>query len=385
MPAARMAVSALNAKSERIVSAVEQVTGFVPRVLTDAVAGDGVALLRAEDRVFEAMLDGWRAQMLARGLTTGWIKSSAAMVTRFQRFTNEYPWTWQAHDVDDYLAALRSRGKPVTLATLRSYSGAVRAFCAYLTDTRYGWAGFCERTFGDVPSQICFEWNTPQHATEDAVPPRRRPFTKNELQAFFDAADDLVDREYAAGSKRWLPALRDSIAFKVCYAYGLRRRELTMLETTDFGPNPHVPAYNNFGCAEVRYAKGSRGSGPRRRTVLTSPEFDWVVGLLEFWVSAEGRGRFPAADRSLSMWPGERAGRITVRSFDRSFQMFRTLAGLPAELSMHALRHSYVTHQKVSGVASAASFGGSRERRGPGLRGQQRAGWAGTRPGRHAA
>lgn len=208
---------------------MEQVTGFVPRVLTDALAGDGVALLRAEDRVFEAMLDGWRAQMLARGLTTGWIKSSTAMVTRFQRFTNEYPWT---------------------------------------------------------------------------------------------------------------------------YAYGLRRRELTMLETTDFGPNPHVPADKNFGCAEVRYAKRSRGSGPRRRTVLTSPEFDWVVGLLGFWVSAEGRGRFPAADRSLSLWPGKRAGRITLRSFDRSFQMW-TLAGLPLELSMHALRHSYVTHQIEAGYDPA--------------------------------
>ena len=48
----------------------------------------------------------------------------------------------------------------------------------------------------------------------------------------------------------------------------------------------------DFGCVEVRYAKGSRGSGPRRRTVLTSPEFDWVIGLLEFWVSAEGRARW---------------------------------------------------------------------------------------------
>src|SRR5689334_2734001 len=72
--AGRMAVSALNAKYERIVSAVERVPGFVPRVLSDALARDGVALLRAEDRVFEAMLDGWRAQMLARGLTAGWIK-----------------------------------------------------------------------------------------------------------------------------------------------------------------------------------------------------------------------------------------------------------------------------------------------------------------------
>jgi hypothetical protein len=62
------------------------------------------------------------------------------------------------------------------------------------------------------------------------VPPGRRAFTQKELQKLFDYLDDLVDREYAAGSKRWLPALRDSIAFKVCYAYGLRRREVTMLD-----------------------------------------------------------------------------------------------------------------------------------------------------------
>ena len=35
-----------------------------------------VGLLRADQRVFEAMLDGWRAQMLARGLSTPYIKSS---------------------------------------------------------------------------------------------------------------------------------------------------------------------------------------------------------------------------------------------------------------------------------------------------------------------
>lgn len=28
-----------------------------------------------------------------------------------------------------------------------------------------------------------------------------------------------------------------------------------------------------------------KGSGPRRRTVLTVPEFDWVVDLLEHWIS----------------------------------------------------------------------------------------------------
>ena len=70
--------------------------------------------------------------------------------------------------------------------------------------------------------------------TDDAVPPGRRAFTLQELQRLFDRLDDLVDREHAAGSKRWLPAYRDSIAFKLCYAYGLRRRELTMLDVHDF-------------------------------------------------------------------------------------------------------------------------------------------------------
>jgi hypothetical protein len=65
----------------------EQVPGFVPRVLTDVLSGDGIALLRADARVFDAMLDGWRAQMMARGLTTPVIQNSCRMVARFQDFT----------------------------------------------------------------------------------------------------------------------------------------------------------------------------------------------------------------------------------------------------------------------------------------------------------
>ena len=176
------------------------------------------------------------------------------------------------------------------------------------------------------------------------MPARRRAFTRTELQAFFDAADDLVDTEFAKGSKRWLPALRDSTAFKVAYAYGLRRRELAMLEYVDFGPNPHVESFGRFGSLQVRWAKGTKGSGPRRRTVLTVPEFDWVVGLLEYWLSPDGRKRFPTADRSASLWPSERSGSTVYRNFDRSFQQVRKIAGLPEELTLHTLRHSYVTH-----------------------------------------
>ena len=234
---------------------MDAVPGQVPAVLTDA----GVRLFRADERVFEAMLDGWRAQMLARGLTPATIKARCGVVARFQRFTATFPWQWVPGDLEDFQAQRRSGPRPISLTTLRADSSAVAAFCTYLTTPVYGWAPFCQQAFGDVPAQVVFEWNTPRHTADDAVTPGRRAFTRAELQRLFDHLDDHIDREHAAGSKRWLPALRDSIALKTCYAYGLRRRELTMLEVGDFGPNPHVPAYGGFGAVQVRWAKGTTG------------------------------------------------------------------------------------------------------------------------------
>lgn len=52
-----------------------------------------------------------------------------------------------------------------------------------------------------------------------------------------------------------------------------------MLGTVDFGPNPPVPAYKGFGCAEVRFAKGTSGSGPLRRTILQAwSSTGWLNG-----------------------------------------------------------------------------------------------------------
>ena len=173
-----------------------------------------------------------------RGLAVDTIMTRGRLIARFVEFTNEYPWRWRPIDVDQFLAEFRSQERPIALSTLRTYSNTISMFCSYVCDSRYGWVAFCEKQFGDVPSQICFEWNTPQHTTDDAVPPGRRAFTKAELQHLFDVVDDFVDEAHRTASKRWVTALRDSIAFKVGYAYGLRRRELVMLDLTDFGPNP---------------------------------------------------------------------------------------------------------------------------------------------------
>jgi integrase/recombinase XerD len=79
---------------------MEGVPGFVPRRLSDPSVG----LFRADERVFDAMLDGWRAQMLAWGLTTATIDGRCRLVRRFQRFTCEFPWSWRPVDVEEFLA-----------------------------------------------------------------------------------------------------------------------------------------------------------------------------------------------------------------------------------------------------------------------------------------
>lgn len=327
----------------------QSVPGFVPGFLRD----DAVGLFRADERVFEAMLDRWSAQMLARGLQVDTIKTRCGVVRRFQAYSGKFPWTWQPVDIDDYMGDRRSGDKPISLTTLRADSNAVAMFCSFLTNPAYGWAEFCDRTFGDVPAQICFDWNSPKHTTDDAVPPARRSFTRSELEKLFSFLDDEVDAARAAGSKRWLTLFRDSIAFKLCYAYGLRRRELAMLDLHDFGPNPHVPDYGRFGALTVRWAKGTAGSGPRRRTVLTVPKFDWSVGMMQMWTSPGGRDRFATADRSSALWPSERGDRVTVGGLGDAFTAARDAAGLPAELGLHCLRHSYVTHLIEAGYDPA--------------------------------
>lgn len=100
---------------------MQGVPGFVPRVLRDAEVG----LFRAEDRVFDAMLDGWKAQMLARGLTTQTIEGRCGVLRRFQGYAGTFPWTWRPVDLDDHMAERRSGVKPISLTTLRADSNAI--------------------------------------------------------------------------------------------------------------------------------------------------------------------------------------------------------------------------------------------------------------------
>src|SRR5699024_627145 len=95
--------------------------------------------------------------------------------------------------------------------------------------------------------------------------------------------------------------------------------------------------------------KAAGGGAPRRRTVLLVPEFDWWVPGMRQWVE-EARNRFDPGELD-AIWVTERRTRISGGYLDRRFAELRAEAGLPEELTLHSLRHSYVTHLIEHGYA----------------------------------
>lgn len=67
----------------------------------------------------------------------------------------------------------------------------------------------------------------------------------------------------------------------------------------------------------VRYGKSSKGTPPKRRTVLLVPEMNWVVDVLDEWVH-EIRPRL-SPDRHPALWVTERVGHMSPRSINQAF------------------------------------------------------------------
>jgi integrase/recombinase XerC len=237
--------------------------------------------VRAAGEAFEAMLEGWRDQQLSRTLNENTIDTRQRLVRRFRQHAQVWPWQWLPGHLENWVGELRT-DEQLAHSTIRSYQLAVSAFCDFACDPAYGWASSCLAQFGSVPSQICRAENMAVHATEYEGRPARRSLTRVELQALFDAADDDVVSIRAGAKKGWAPAFRDATMLKVTYAWGLRRREVRMLERSDFSPNPKALEFGDYGVCTVRFGKAAKGGPPRRRGVLTV--FGWSTEVLAEWI-----------------------------------------------------------------------------------------------------
>jgi integrase/recombinase XerC len=306
----------------------------------DRLFGVGVRPLRMEEAVFEAMLEGWERQQRSRMLRDATIRSGLALVRRVCESTESWPWRWAAEDLEDFFSDLASAPHERRPATLRNYQCQVRGFLGFLVDERYPWRRVCEGCFGCEPVQLLDERNLIVHVSDWEGDPRRRALTREELQAFFDLCDRRVAGRRALRRKGSLAALRDGAMFKVAYGWGLRRTELARLDVCDLLRNPRQPSFGDCGILRVRYGKGSRGSAPKRRDVLTV--WSWAAAVLEQYVS-EIRPLFGFDDHP-ALWLTERGGRVSVRSVDERFAELREELGMERAHTPHALRHSYITH-----------------------------------------
>jgi site-specific recombinase XerD len=299
------------------------------------VTADGSAPVSPGAVLLEEMLAGWRRQQQARRLTVRLIGERERVVRQFAEFTGCWPWQWTAARAEAWVA---SGGW--AHSTVRSYQGALALFLEYVCDPRYGWVSECQQRAGAVPVQVFHEGNTAAHVCEHEGRPGRRPLARAELQAFFDAADDHVEKAAGARRKGWLAGFRDATLFKVVYGWGLRRREAAMLDVADFAPNPAAPELGGLGVCHVRFGKAMRGSPPRRRAVATV--MPWAAeALAQYLEDVRPRCGSPSHP---ALWLTERGERISARSVDERFAAWREAAGLPRELSVHCLRHSYVSH-----------------------------------------
>ena len=69
---------------------------------------------------------------------------------------------------------------------------------------------------------------------------------------------------------------------------------------------------------------------------------DWAVDALRQYVEQVRDGFEPG--RHPAVWVTERRGRVSLRHVNARFARCRDGAGLPDELDLHCLRHSYITH-----------------------------------------
>lgn len=295
-----------------------------------------------EEALLEEMLAGWRRQQQARRLSGSIIGGRERVVRRFTEFCQGWPWSWREAQLEAWVA-----GNAWAHSTVRSYQGAIGCFLAYVIDPRNGWVSECQQRVGAVPRQICHEWNTVAHVADYEGRPERRPLSRVELQRLFDTVDDGVAGAAGSGRKGWLAAFRDAALFKTIYGWGLRRQETAMLDVTDFTANPAASRLGGLGVCHVRYGKAQRGSAPRRRAVATV--WPWSAEVLGQYL-AEVRPRYRVAGDDPAVWLTERGGRISVSQVDERFGLWRDRAGLSAVLSVHCLRHSYVSHLVEDGV-----------------------------------
>ena len=210
------------------------------------------------------------------------------------------------------------------------------------------------------------------------IAPRRHPWNAAQLAAFLGWAASN-SQSYALWHLLAMTGMRRGEAL------ALRWRDVD-LDTGTVSVRRSAGMVRNAG-EGAAVTEGDTKSGKPRVVDLDAA----TTAVLRSWKAARGSMALPLARPAALVFGdiegGHRNPEHVSRQFVRDVERCRQALGGDAVpvIRLHDLRHTHATILQMSGVASAASFGGSRERGGPGLRGQRVADGDDVRAGRHAA
>jgi site-specific recombinase XerD len=267
--------------------------------------------------------------------------------------------------LEAYQAALARA--PLSAETTRTYLSKVRGYLAWLTDA--------DAEGDPLDEPRARNWAVRDYRSHLLTVAKRAPTTINNTLAALDdfytrrglgpAAADRLDLPTQApraldakAALRWLRAIqdhptpRDRVLALLPFYAGLRIAEAVGLDIDD------VRLSARKGTLRVH------GKGATLRELPIHPQ---LRTDLQLWLNE--RPDWPRAQTTPALLLNRRGARLTTRGASDIFHTIATTAGLDDTITAHTGRHTFATTLKVSGVASAASFGRLCDCRLPGIRG----------------
>ena len=152
-----------------------------------------------------------------------------------------------------------------------------------------------------------------------------RALTLSDTETLLDTGDETPFPE------------RERALFELLYATGLRVSEVSALDLEDVDLSSRM----------LR----AQGKGRKERIVPFGEEAEEA---LRAWLPVRSSLREPVSrqgnDPAEPLFVNARGGRLTTRSMARVLKRRLKAAGLPAEISPHALRHTFATHLLQAGA-----------------------------------
>ncbi|MDF2571401.1 MAG: putative tyrosine recombinase [Sporomusa sp.] len=277
------------------------------------------------------LLASWERQQKIVGYTDATIALNVSKVLEFLKGANHFIWGITTLDVDKFYEGLV--GKGLAYSTRRKYQSSLSSFLDFIR-SRYGheiWQNYRV----SVPV-VLDRFNRHLHLKGDTEG-KVYPPEPGILERFWDGMKLRIQH-----ARKYYTIARDYTFFRAIELSGMRLFEATMLDVSDcrfdLGDN---------GKLYIRYGKGSKGSGYKRRWV---PMLDGLDKLLK-WYLTEIRPKFSThEDGPLFMnESGQRIDKNTARSNLRRRQ--EELGFKDHEIfSPHQLRHSFATRLTEAGV-----------------------------------